>query len=139
MIKFEHIKATFYSALACFSVLFLLLGSEVIADVPEDQVEEVNHLISFVRTSNCVLNRNGTEHSAEKSTAHIEKKYNYFRDRIKSTEDFIKYSATKSTMSGKYYTVICPDREAVKSSDWLLEELSRFRSSKTSGGLTKTE
>ena len=130
MIKFKDTKATFYSALICCSVLFLLLGNDAFADVSKDQVAEVTHLINFVKISNCVLNRNGTKHSAEKSTAHIEKKYNYFRNKIKSTEDFIKYSATKSTMSGKYYTVTCPGRKAVKSQDWLLEELARFRANK---------
>ena len=110
------------------SVLTPLTGKDARADVPENQVAEVNHLINFVKTSDCVLNRNGTDHSGEKSVAHIQKKYNYFRKRIKSTEDFIEYSATKSTLSGKYYTVNCPDQETVNSQDWLLQELARYRS-----------
>ena len=112
----------------CLSVLTLSTGKDARADVPENQVAEVNHLINFVKTSDCVLNRNGTDHSGEKSVAHIQKKYNYFRNKIKSTEDFIEYSATKSTMSGKYYTVTCPGQETVRSQDWLLQELARFRS-----------
>ena len=57
-----------------------------------------------------------------------------YRDDVKSlmvgtlmTEAFIKYSATKSTMSGKYYTVKCPDGKEIRSQDWLLEELAVFR------------
>lgn len=108
-------------------LLLPLLSSNVVADVPADQVKEVNHLIHFVKTSDCRLTRNGTEHPPAKSAAHIEKKYNYFRNKIKSTEDFIKYSATKSTMSGKHYTVTCPGKEPIKTRDWLLEELKLFR------------
>ncbi len=70
----------------------------------------------------------GTRHPAAEGVSHIEKKYNYFRDDIESTEDFIKYSATKSTMSGDYYTVSCPGKKTIKTKDWLLSELQRFRS-----------
>ncbi len=99
------------------------------SDVPENQIKEVNHLLAFIKNSGCIINRNGTDHSADKGVSHIENKYDYFRDDIKSTEDFIEYSATKSTMSGDYYTVTCPDKKAVNTQDWLLAELKRFRSS----------
>ena len=126
--KFINTKIPITILFFCLSVLTPLNGNDARADVPENQVAEVNHLINFVKTSDCVLNRNGTDHSGEKSVAHIQKKYNYFRKKIKSTEDFIEYSATKSTMSGKYYTVTCPGQEAINSQDWLLNELARFRS-----------
>ena len=54
-------------------------------------------------------------------------KYDYFKDDIKSSEDFIKYSATKSTMSGDYYKVTCPEKKTIKTKDWLLLELKQFR------------
>ena len=54
-------------------------------------------------------------------------KYDYFRDDIKSTEEFIEYSASKSTMSGEYYTVTCPGFETIKTQDWLLAELKKYR------------
>ena len=126
--QYMNIKKLVLSLLVCCSVIFVFTDKNARADVPENQVAEVNHLISFVKTSDCVLNRNGTDHPGEKSVAHIQKKYNYFRNKIKSTEDFIDYSATKSTMSGKYYTVTCPGQETVRSQDWLLKELARFRS-----------
>ena len=97
------------------------------ADVPPDQVKELNHLLAFVKNSGCIINRNGSDYPAEKGLSHIEMKYDYFRDDIKSSEEFIEYSATKSTMSGKYYTVTCPEKETIKTQDWLLHELKRFR------------
>ena len=127
MKRILHTLKTRTSRTIFLALLLSVISSNLMADVPEEQVKEVNHLINFVKTSDCLLNRNGTEHPPAKSAAHIEKKYNYFRNKIKNTEDFIKYSSTKSTMSGKYYTVTCPGQDPIKTSDWLLEELKLFR------------
>jgi hypothetical protein len=108
-------------------ILALLISNFVLADVPEDQEKEVKHLLDFVKHSHCIINRNGTDYPAEKGIEHIKKKYNYFRDDIKNTEDFIAYAATRSTMSGEYYTVTCPGKETIKAQDWLLTELKRYR------------
>jgi len=111
-----------------YLILLSLLASGVInADVPAGQVKEVEHLQGYIKNSDCSINRNGTDHPAENSLEHIKKKYDYFRNEIKSTEGFIGYSATKSTMSGDYYLVKCPGKEAIKTQDWLLAELKRFR------------
>lgn len=108
-------------------LMSILISSATQADVPKNQIKEVNHLLNYVKTSSCTINRNGSEHKGEKALKHIKKKYNYFRDDIKTTEDFIEYSATKSTMSGKSYIAYCPDKKPVKTQDWLLEELNRYR------------
>jgi len=112
-------------------IISILISSAAQADVPKNQIKEVNHLLNYVKTSNCTINRNGSEHKGEKALKHIENKYNYFRDDIKSTEDFIEYSASKSTMSGKAYMVSCPNNERfkkpVKTQVWLLDELNRYR------------
>ena len=100
------------------------------ADVPAEQKPEVQHLLDYVRQSECLLVRNGSEHRGEKAVSHIQKKYDYFKDDITSTETFIEYSATKSTMSGKFYVIRCKGKKEVRSQDWLLEELADFRSKK---------
>ncbi len=98
-----------------------------LADLPPDQLKEVNHLIDYVKDSHCIINRNGSDYPANEGVSHIKRKYDYFSDNINSSEDFIEYSASKSTMSGNYYTVTCPGKETVKTRDWLLAELKRFR------------
>lgn len=108
-------------------LLFLFINTSAFADVPVNQVAEVKHLLSFVKDSDCIINRNGSNYPAEKAIEHIEKKYDYFRDEIKNTEDFIKYSATKSTMSGDYYTVSCQGKKTIRTQDWLLLELEKYR------------
>jgi len=108
-------------------VISMIFSTQLCADVPVNQVDEVSHLLDFVKNSKCIINRNGTDHVGEKGVKHIASKYDYFRDDIKSTEDFIQYSATKSTMSGKYYMVTCPGKKTIQTQDWLLDELKRFR------------
>lgn len=105
----------------------LLASMPVLADIPAQQRQEVNHLLSFVQTSKCIINRNGSDHQGPDAAKHMKKKYDYFRDDIDNTEDFIRLSATKSTMSGKYYTVRCGDESEIKTQDWLLSELKSYR------------
>ena len=107
--------------------ILILVTHTVTADVPPGQKSEVMHLLDFVKNSACIINRNGSNHPADEGVSHIEMKYDYFRDDIKSTEDFIEYSATKSTRSGDYYMVKYPGKGAIKTQDWLLEELKQYR------------
>jgi len=108
-------------------IYIIAFSQAVVADVPPEQQPEVEHLLDFVRQSDCVLIRNGSEYSGKKGVSHIQKKYDYFKDDITTTEAFIKYSATKSTMSGKYYTIRCPGKKEMRTQDWLLNELKNFR------------
>ena len=72
--------------------------------------------------------RNGKSYSVEDGAKHVRRKYNYFRDEISSTEMFIEYAGTKSTKSGRLYEVLCIGQEPEFSRDWLLEELTAYRS-----------
>jgi hypothetical protein len=72
--------------------------------------------------------RNGKPHSSKDGANHVQRKYDHFRNEISSTEDFIRYSATKSTISGRFYEVLSPGEAPVRSKDWLLEELRAYRS-----------
>lgn len=112
------------------NILFVVIvtwSAGLSADVPADEVTEVNHLLDYIRHSDCVMERNGSKHSTVEAIEHILNKYDHFRDEIKSTEDFIRLSATKSTLSGDYYLVKCPGENAVRTKDWLLSELKRYR------------
>ena len=87
---------------------------------------EIEHLLCYIETSGCTFNRNGTIHTSEEAGEHIRKKYAYAQRWIKTTEDFITHAATKSSMSGKAYTVSCDGVER-PTAKWLEEELLRFR------------
>jgi len=87
---------------------------------------EIQHLINYVSNTQCTYVRNGDKHTGKEAVEHIQKKYDYFSDDIKTAEDFIRLSATKSTFSGKPYKVIC-EGKTMDSAQWLLDELKRFR------------
>ena len=114
-------KETLLVTLVFFFPVFSL------ADVTRGQQAEVQHLIAHIKDSACRMERNGTWYSNEEAAVHIERKYNYFRDEITSTEDFIRLSATKSTRSGKHYRVQCEGEAIEKSAEWLLRELQKYR------------
>lgn len=101
----------------------LLVSVSVLADTQD----EVDHLIEFVNNTQCQYERNGNMHNGVEATEHIMKKADYYADDIKTAEDFIAYSATKSLMSRKHYKVHCEGQPTIKSSEWLLTELSRYR------------
>ncbi len=121
-------------AVAYGLVLLSMLSS---ADVPPAQQYEVAHLLNFVRNTNCIIERNGDKHAGTKAYSHILNKYEYFRDKIQTTEEFIEYSATKSTLSGENYLVYCAGQAPQRSSDWLLEELSRMRKADSTKATTQ--
>jgi hypothetical protein len=110
------------------ALVFILFSGPIIAEVPAGQALEIDHLLSFVQHSPCRINRNGKFYDGNAAVSHIKKKYAYFKDEIQTTEQFIELSATKSTMSGKYYMVQCEGSKQVRTKEWLLNELANYRS-----------
>jgi hypothetical protein len=90
---------------------------------------EIQQLLSFVATSGCQFNRNGTWYPAPEASAHLAEKERYLaqRGQIASAEDFIAKAATKSSMTGKPYTVRCGSEPPIGSDEWLTAELRRLR------------
>ena len=109
------------------AIVVVLFAGAARAALPPAQKTEIDHLLNFVRQTTCEIERNGSLHDGAAAADHIEKKFAYYRDRIDSTEKFIELSASRSTVSGRYYTVRCGDGERIRTRDWLLKELGDFR------------
>jgi len=107
--------------------IIIILLSIFTVNVFAETQDEISHLLSFVASTDCQYERNGTMHNGKEAVEHINKKYAYYKDDIKSTEDFIEYSATKSKMSGKFYKIHCNNKISINSQDWLLSELMAYR------------
>lgn len=88
--------------------------------------KEVDHLLSYIEQSGCSFDRNGKVYDSAQAREHISKKYDYVKKRINSTEQFITYAATKSSITGKTYQVTCGDVTR-PSSKWLEEALLNYR------------
>jgi hypothetical protein len=106
--------------------LFFISASSLPAGSIETVNREIDHLLQYIENSDCIFIRNGRESNAAKAQAHIQNKYVYVKGRVKTAEDFIKYAATKSSMSGKPYKLRCSKKE-IYVADWLYSELRKLR------------
>ena len=108
----------------------LTTGAFLLAATPSAEARaEIEHLLEFVAKSGCQFNRNNTWYPAPEASAHLAKKERYLEEhgQIASAEDFIAKAATKSSMTGRPYTVRCGSEPAIASDEWLMAELLRFR------------
>jgi len=112
-------------------VLFALIWGPAVLAEPEPGAnhlsETIQYLLDFVKTSECIFIRNNKEHTAVEAAAHMQRKYEHFNDKIKTPEDFIRLTATKSLMTGKLYYVRLKDGKKFTSEAWLLHALEAYR------------
>ena len=113
------------NALAFFLSLLLWLPGQGHAGTEQ----EIEHLMTYIRNSDCTFIRNDKAYDAARAGEHIQTKYKATRRWIKSTEDFIELTATRSSVSGKPYLVQCGDGE-IPCAQWLKAELERYRESR---------
>ena len=111
-------------------VTLLTAGASSWAAAPSKAARaEIQQLLAFVANSGCQFNRNGTWYPAPEASAHLAEKERYLAQRghIASAEDFIAKAATKSSMTGKPYTVRSGSEPPIASDEWLTAELRRLR------------
>ena len=116
------------SILAVAVTVFLFLSpSSSIGGQTDPADKTVQHLLEYVARSDLTFIRNSGHYTAREASEHMEKKYEHFRDEIKSPEQFIELCATRSILSGKPYLVINKQGETTKTSEWLNAELNEYR------------
>lgn len=110
-------------------MLGLLLVPVARAEPPASVQIEVNFLLGYLEGSRCEFYRNGTWHDSKAAQAHLRGKYRYLvaSNLVNTTEQFIERAATESSLSGRPYEVRCNGGATVTSSQWLRDELARFR------------
>src|SRR5688500_7860126 len=93
---------------------------------------EIEQLLDRVAASGCRFQRNGAWHGAADARAHLEKKYRYLlrKQLVSTTEDFISLAATKSSTSGKPYSIKCGTQKQVPSATWMAAQLKEVRAAK---------
>lgn len=116
------------SYIGCFILIFgtgaVNLAAKNLTTIEKAQVEKLLH---FVESSQCLFVRNGDEHSGKDAAKHIKRKFEHYENKINTVEKFIELSATKSSMSGKHYKIRCPEKDEMTSKNWLLTELEELR------------
>jgi len=90
--------------------------------------QTISYLIDYVANSKATFIRNGSSHTPAEAAEHIKAKFAHYKNDIKTPEDFIRLSASKSILSGKPYLVRLPDGKEMHLDAWLTEALKQHRS-----------
>ncbi|ROS05331.1 hypothetical protein EDC56_0861 [Sinobacterium caligoides] len=112
-------------------IIAVLLSTVFLVTAQADEVEtekvEIEALITSLAGSGCEFERNGSRHSAEDAAEHLRLKYRRGGKYVSSAETFIDRLASKSSWSGKAYTVACPGKPVEPAADWLYRRLQSIR------------
>ena len=93
----------------------------------DDLSRTVTYLLDFVANSNSTFVRNGQSYSSMEAAKHMQAKYDYFKNEIRTPEDIIRLAASKSLFSGRPYLVRTQDGKEMKAADWLGKALNDYR------------
>ena len=93
----------------------------------ESVEQTIDYLLDHVAKANATFIRNGDPHTAQEALNHIKAKYEHFKTQIRTPEDFIRLSASKSLLSGKPYLVRTPDGKEMRLDEWLTAALKEHR------------
>ena len=93
----------------------------------EDLDRTIAYLLQHVARSNLIFIRNGVMYSPREAEEHMRRKYEYFKKKIQTPEDFIRLCASMSTVTGRPYQVKLPDGRVLRTDQWMLSALSQYR------------
>jgi len=93
----------------------------------ESLEQTIDYLIDYVGNSKATFIRNGVSHTPAEAVAHIKAKYDHFKNQIKTPEDFIRLSASKSLQTGEPYLVRTADGKQMQLDAWLTDALKHHR------------
>ena len=115
-------------ALGWLVLLAAGLGSAaaVAARSPAEE-ERIAYLISSVAAmSDAQFIRNGTRYDARAAAEHLRMKLSLAGSHVQSAEDFIRYCATGSSVSGQPYQIRLADGQLVPAADFLRAKLAQY-------------
>ncbi|MDQ7250779.1 DUF5329 family protein [Dongia sedimenti] len=107
-------------------VALLILVQLVIPARADSTANEIAYLLKVIRESPCTFIRNGSDYDGAAAAEHVEAKYAHYKSEIKTAEDFIDRSATKSLLSGDPYQVQCEGAPSL-AAEWLRDVLRSYR------------
>ena len=91
--------------------------------------EKIERLIrSIADLKDATFIRNGDEHTAAEAADHLRTKWQRGKKHVKTADDFIEKIASKSSISGKPYTIRFKDGKEVESGTYLRDELKKLAS-----------
>ncbi|PPT91175.1 hypothetical protein XthCFBP4691_08845 [Xanthomonas theicola] len=112
--------------LACAGVVAAMAAVAVPAQAA---AREIRSLLAALQASPCRFQRNGSWYSGAQARAHLQRKYDYLRQRdlAASAEQFIERGASRSSVSGQPYRVACPGQPEQDAAAWFAQRLAALR------------
>jgi hypothetical protein len=108
-------------------VAALLAAPALAATASAREQARIEGLMAAVgRLRGATFIRNGSEHTAAEAAEHLRLKWKNAGKRVRTAEDFIRYCATQSSMSGRRYRIRLADGRELDSADWFEAELRRY-------------
>jgi hypothetical protein len=111
-------------------LMALSLGASLPAAAAPSASEQklIDTLIANVQnTQSMKFMRNGKEHGPDESAKHLRDKFNHFKDKIVTAEDFIRLCGTRSEVSKVPYKVRIAGGATRNAGDYLNDELRKLR------------
>ena len=96
-------------------------------DLSPAQSARIEYLIGAIESlPNARFIRNGTSYDAKAAADHLRLKLRYAGSRVRSAEDFIRYCASQSSMSGLPYQIRFSDGRVISSEEYLRQMLAGY-------------
>lgn len=133
-LKYLNKRGARVGSVALYLALAFALGSmsfsaaKAEGETELSEQKKIEMLIASVEDSGGTFVRNGSEHSATAAAAHMRMKLSRAGGAIRTAQQFIKYIATKSSITGIAYRIKLPDGSEHKSADWLRARLAEIES-----------
>jgi Family of unknown function (DUF5329) len=97
------------------------------ADLPPLESQKIDFLINAIRDlGDAQFVRNGSAYDSRTAATHLRRKWKYAGSRVKSAEDFIRYCASASSVSGVPYQIHFADGRVMTSEAFLRQKLLDF-------------
>lgn len=96
--------------------------------------EKIEKLLQALAASPDTFTRNESDYTGAEAAAHLRSKWTAAGDRVKTVRDFIDGLGSKSSMSGKLYTVRRADGTTVNAGAWFNEQLKLIEAGSASAG-----
>ena len=107
--------------------VLLVICNTAPARAAESLEQTIAFLLHRIETADATFIRNGQAYTPQEAVAHVRAKYEHFKEQIKTPEDFIRLSATKSLLTGQAYLVRTRDGKEMPLNAWLGNALREHR------------
>lgn len=104
------------------------------ADISSLETRKIDYLIASIASlTDAHFIRNDTVYDAKDAADHLRLKLRVAGSRIKSADDFIRYCASVSSVSGKPYLIRFADGRQVTAATYLTSKLKEFEAQPGNG------